>query len=65
MELLAAPSLSLGRECFGELGGFDESFPLAGAEDHEFLLRRARRGSRCCSTRRSTAFTTTTGQLRD
>lgn len=39
MELVAAAVLSLARERFAELGGFDESFPFAGAEDQDFSLR--------------------------
>ncbi len=36
---IAANSFALRRQLFWELGGFDESFPCAGAEDQEFSLR--------------------------
>jgi GT2 family glycosyltransferase len=39
MELVAANSLALDRARFWELGGFDETFRLAGAEDQDFSLR--------------------------
>lgn len=39
MALLSAANLALRRELFWELGGFDETFPVAGAEDQDFSLR--------------------------
>ena len=39
MPLLTACNLSLRRELFWEIGGFDEDFPLAGAEDQDLSLR--------------------------
>lgn len=39
MPLLGAGNLSLRRELFTGIGGFDEKFPLAGAEDQDFSLR--------------------------
>ena len=39
MELVAAASLALRRSRFWEVGGFDETFPFAGAEDQDFSLR--------------------------
>ncbi|TMK39847.1 MAG: glycosyltransferase [Actinobacteria bacterium] len=38
---LSAQNISIGRDTFWTLGGFDEEFPFAGAEDHDFA-RRAR-----------------------
>lgn len=43
-EGLAAGNLSLFKEGFLELGGFDGSIPHAGAEDHELAMRAARDG---------------------
>ena len=37
--LLSAQNLAVRRETFWELGGFDDSFPFAGAEDQDFSLR--------------------------
>jgi GT2 family glycosyltransferase len=39
MELVAANNLALRRARFWEVGGFDEAFPFAGAEDQDFSLR--------------------------
>jgi GT2 family glycosyltransferase len=39
LELAAATSLALRRARFWEVGGFDETFPFAGAEDQDFSLR--------------------------
>jgi glycosyltransferase involved in cell wall biosynthesis len=39
MPLLGSGNLSLRREAFWELGGFDENFPVAGAEDQDFSVR--------------------------
>jgi len=39
MPLVAAADLSLRRELFWQIGGFDEEFPLAGAEDQDLSLR--------------------------
>jgi GT2 family glycosyltransferase len=39
MPLLSAADLSLRRELFWSIGGFDEDFPLAGAEDQDLSLR--------------------------
>jgi len=41
---VSARNLGLGRALFWELGGFDESFPYAGAEDQELSLRARRAG---------------------
>jgi GT2 family glycosyltransferase len=45
-EGVTACNLGLRRELFLELGGFDESFPMAGCEDQEFSHRAARAGCR-------------------
>lgn len=42
---LTACNLSVTRALFNELGGFDEAFPAAGAEDQEFSYRAARTGA--------------------
>ena len=39
MPLLGSWDLALRRDLFWELGGFDEAFPVAGAEDQDFSLR--------------------------
>jgi GT2 family glycosyltransferase len=39
MPLLGSWDLMLRRDLFWELGGFDEDFPVAGAEDQDFSLR--------------------------
>jgi GT2 family glycosyltransferase len=39
MPLLGAANLALRRELFWDIGGFDERFPVAGAEDQDFSLR--------------------------
>ncbi len=39
LEAIPSQDLSLRRELFEELGGFDETFPAAGAEDREFSYR--------------------------
>jgi GT2 family glycosyltransferase len=39
MTALAAANLSVAREPFWRLGGFDEDFPVAGAEDQDFSQR--------------------------
>jgi GT2 family glycosyltransferase len=38
-DVIPSQDLSLSRELFWEIGGFDEDFPAAGAEDQEFSLR--------------------------
>jgi GT2 family glycosyltransferase len=38
-EVIPSQDLSLSRELFWEIGGFDEDFPAAGAEDQEFSYR--------------------------
>jgi glycosyltransferase involved in cell wall biosynthesis len=43
-DLLTACNLAVGRELFWELGGFDEAFPYAGAEDQALSLTAAERG---------------------
>jgi GT2 family glycosyltransferase len=43
-EVLPAPDLSMERELFWEIGGFDEAFPAAGAEDQEFSYRARQAG---------------------
>jgi len=43
---LAPGNLSLCRDLFWEIGGFDEDFPVAGAEDQEFSLRARAAGCR-------------------
>jgi len=42
--LLSARNLSLNRDLFMELGGFDDGFPWAGAEDQDLSLRAAHAG---------------------
>jgi glycosyltransferase involved in cell wall biosynthesis len=39
MPLLGSGNLALGRDRFWDIGGFDEDFPVAGAEDQDFSLR--------------------------
>lgn len=39
MPLLGSGNLALRRDRFWEIGGFDEDFPVAGAEDQDFSLR--------------------------
>jgi glycosyltransferase involved in cell wall biosynthesis len=39
MGILGTWNLAVGREHFWDLGGFDEAFPAAGAEDQDFSLR--------------------------
>lgn len=39
MAMLASTNLAVERERFWELGGFDERFPVAGAEDQDFSIR--------------------------
>jgi glycosyltransferase involved in cell wall biosynthesis len=39
MALLSAASLSIPKELFWSIGGFDEDFPLAGAEDQDLSMR--------------------------
>jgi GT2 family glycosyltransferase len=46
MEMLGSWNLSLSRDLFDEIGGFDEEFPVAGAEDQEFSLRAKAAGCR-------------------
>lgn len=43
---VTACNLSVRRELFWELGGFDEEIPFAGAEDQEFSYRAAQAGCR-------------------
>jgi glycosyltransferase involved in cell wall biosynthesis len=43
---LPACDLSVARDTFWRLGGFDESFPFAGAEDQDLSARAAREGLR-------------------
>jgi GT2 family glycosyltransferase len=63
MELLGAATMSLARERFLEIGGFDESFPLAGAEDQDFSMRARAAGmtllldTRICSLHNDNNFT--------
>lgn len=42
--LLSARNLSIRRDVFWEIGGFDEGFPWAGAEDQDLSLRAERAG---------------------
>jgi len=42
--LLSARNLSIRRDLFWEIGGFDEGFPWAGAEDQDLSLRAERAG---------------------
>jgi GT2 family glycosyltransferase len=44
VEITPSQDLSLDRELFWEIGGFDESFPAAGAEDQEFSYRASDNG---------------------
>jgi glycosyltransferase involved in cell wall biosynthesis len=44
MPMLGSWNLSLARELFWEIDGFDEDFPVAGAEDQDFSLRARRAG---------------------
>jgi GT2 family glycosyltransferase len=44
--MLGSWDLSLQRELFWDLGGFDERFPAAGAEDQDFSLRARKAGAR-------------------
>lgn len=46
MAVLGAANLALRRDLFWELGGFDERFPVAGAEDQDFSLRARSAGCR-------------------
>ncbi len=46
MTTLAAANLSLRRELFWRIDGFDEHFPVAGAEDQDLSLRARRSGAR-------------------
>lgn len=46
MALLGSWDLALRRELFWEIGGFDEQFPVAGAEDQDFSLRARAAGCR-------------------
>jgi len=39
MPMLGSWDLAVDRELFWELGGFDEQFPVAGAEDQDFSMR--------------------------
>ncbi len=63
MELVGAATLSLARERFLGIGGFDESFPLAGAEDQDFSMRARAAGmtllldTRICSLHNDDNFT--------
>jgi GT2 family glycosyltransferase len=44
-DLLTACNLGVGRDQFCDLGGFDEAFPYAGAEDQALSLRASRSGA--------------------
>jgi GT2 family glycosyltransferase len=44
MPMLGSWNLSLGRQLFWTIGGFDEDYPVAGAEDQDFSLRARRAG---------------------
>ena len=44
VDVLAACNLMISRALFWDLGGFDEEFPFAGAEDREFSMRATRAG---------------------
>ncbi len=46
LEALSACNLAISRQLFWKLGGFDEEFPFAGAEDREFSAR-----ARACGVR--------------
>jgi GT2 family glycosyltransferase len=39
VNVLASTNLAIRRELFWQLGGFDEAFPVAGAEDQDFSMR--------------------------
>ena len=39
VEMLPSTDLAIRRELFWQLGGFDERFPVAGAEDQDFSIR--------------------------
>lgn len=63
MKLVGAATLSLARDRFLAVGGFDESFPLAGAEDQDFSMRARAAGmtllldTRICSLHNDNNFT--------
>ena len=42
--MLAGCNIAVRRDDFWEVGGFDESFPFAGAEDEEFSIRAREKG---------------------
>jgi len=42
--LLTSNNLAVERRCFIEMGGFDESFPVAGGEDREFCAQWTHKG---------------------
>jgi GT2 family glycosyltransferase len=46
MPLLGSGNLALRRDRFWEIGGFDEDFPVAGAEDQDFSIRARAAGAR-------------------
>jgi glycosyltransferase involved in cell wall biosynthesis len=46
MPLLGSGNLALSRDRFWEIGGFDEDFPVAGAEDQDFSIRARAAGAR-------------------
>lgn len=46
MQMLGSWDLAVPRALFWEIGGFDEDFPVAGAEDQEFSLRARAAGCR-------------------
>jgi GT2 family glycosyltransferase len=43
-DALTAANLSIARSAFDQLGGFDEDFPYAGAEDRDFSMRARQAG---------------------
>lgn len=43
---VSACNCGIRRESFWKIGGYDEQFPFAGAEDHEFCLRAVKAGFR-------------------
>jgi GT2 family glycosyltransferase len=45
MPVLGSGNLALKRELFRKIGGFDEDFPVAGAEDQDFSIRARRAGA--------------------
>jgi GT2 family glycosyltransferase len=49
---VTACNLSIRRQLFWDLGGFDETFPFAGSEDQEFSFRAVRAGCRLVYDRR-------------